>query len=128
MYVSGRGSKLNAACLVWAVVANVFGLKGEIHVDESFSLPSVPATLFSAQMDAVSRTCRVTGVGGGQKVIIECSFPEGYPNNAAPSFNIIHTTLDAAMRSRLLKVAHAHSVMWGESCSQCDVGWKLFTV
>ncbi|XP_070188764.1 GATOR2 complex protein WDR59-like isoform X3 [Littorina saxatilis] len=71
------------------------------------------------QMDPVSRTCRVTGVGGGQKVIMECLFPEAYPNNVSPSFQILTTTLDAAMQSRLLKVLSDTSVKFVRRNNNC---------
>jgi hypothetical protein len=56
-------------------------------------------------MDVGARVRRISAAGGGQKLTVECAFPQLYPNGAAPTFQILQTTLDAAMRSRVLKVS-----------------------
>ncbi|XP_076470516.1 GATOR2 complex protein WDR59-like isoform X3 [Babylonia areolata] len=82
------------------------------------SLRTIPNVTYD-QMDHVNRMCRVTGVATNHKVVVECLFPAAYPNGSAPAFQIIHTTLDAAMQSRMLKVLNDTALKYVKRNTNC---------
>ncbi|XP_046339697.1 GATOR complex protein WDR59-like isoform X11 [Haliotis rufescens] len=56
------------------------------------------------EMDAINRVCKVTAQIGKRRVSLNLNFPPDYPNNASPSFQFLHSTLDATMQKQLIKV------------------------
>ncbi|KAK6185511.1 hypothetical protein SNE40_007729 [Patella caerulea] len=55
-------------------------------------------------MDAVYRKCLVKAVSGKRSVILNLTFPAGYPNGEAPVFQFSETSLDPSMEKKILKV------------------------
>ncbi|XP_072051931.1 GATOR2 complex protein WDR59-like [Amphiura filiformis] len=64
------------------------------------------------QLDAQSRTCLLSAIGGQHTIRIKAVFPPNYPNKVPPKWSfLLMTSLDSQLKSKLLKVLD-------EICSQ----------